>query len=109
MKVTGAAVISKPLPDLEDRLDPSLGEGGQSRKSLEEAFVVPYPRVDSSLLENDLGNPDTIRIPGVSPWQGPMGTPVPRNQLLLEEFPVCHKSAARKNIINSFKYYSQDT
>ncbi len=103
MKVTGATVVSKALPDLKDRFDRGLGqirEGGEPR---EEALVVPDRRVHPGLLEQDLGDPDRVWIPRASPGKRAIGFPVPREQVLLEEGPVFH---AVEYALNAIVYFN---
>jgi hypothetical protein len=104
MKVTGATVVSESLPDLEDRLYRGLSQIGECRESLEEAFVVRHPGGYPGLLKEDLGNPDSIRVPGAAPGKGAVGFSVPRKQSFLEEASALHRNGANPIIIIYFKY-----
>ena len=69
VQVAGTRVVAEPLPQLEDRVEPGAGEALDRRESLQESLVVGHDRRDLRLLEHDLGDPDRVRVFGLSPGQ----------------------------------------
>jgi hypothetical protein len=55
-------------------------------------------------LKEDLGDPDSIRVPGAPPGKGAMGFSVPGQQSFLEEASVLHRKDANKIVIIYFSY-----
>jgi hypothetical protein len=67
VEVAGSRVIAETFPAFEDLPEIGCRQGMDVRKSLEKIAVIADNRIYPSLLEHDLGDPDTIRIPCPTP------------------------------------------
>jgi hypothetical protein len=74
-KVFTAGIIAQPFPKFENPVLPGRGQISDPRKCLNKPFVISKPLFDPGLLENDLAEPDPVRVtyafpghlPGVFP------------------------------------------
>ena len=69
LQIARAAVVSKPLPQLHEPILRDLCQRLDIRADLEKARIVRLDRLNARLLEHDFGEPDAVRILGVSPRQ----------------------------------------
>ena len=70
VQVTGAGVVAKALPEVEDVLLVGVGQGADVGEALEEAAVVIHSLHHARLLEDDLGDPNAIGVASLAPGQG---------------------------------------
>ena len=81
-EIPGPRIIAEPLPCLEHGLFVSLRKIRHRGKALHPAEVVGNRRLDAGLLEHDLGDPDPVWLPALSPREvTPVGVVVLQEKL----------------------------
>ncbi len=84
VEVVGTGVVSGPLPDLQHPADGGSGERFDGGKLAEEPREVRARRSDPRLLEEDLRDPDAVRVPVEAPRKRPLGTAIPAEKTRCE-------------------------
>ena len=80
VQVPGAAVITQPLPELQNLLDGGGGQRFHRRAGLQKTGVVALDRFHPGLLEHDLRKPDAVRVGCTPPGKIPAVFIVPVKQ-----------------------------
>ena len=75
MQIARTRVIAEPGPELEHILERRRGELDDCREACEEPRVIRCDRLDSGLLQHDLGEPDAIRVRALAPSGAPRQHP----------------------------------
>ena len=80
VQVSGTAIVSQSLPQLQHLIligGSQRADGGVAFRKTEIVFHALH---DARLLENDLRQPNAVRVVGFAPRQGAMILAIPRNQ-----------------------------
>jgi hypothetical protein len=80
MEISCSGIVAKILPDFQDLIGPRFGKGPHRWEFREKAEIVGDDRLHLGLLKHDLGNPDEVRVAGMSPRQIPGMTGIPPEQ-----------------------------
>ena len=80
VEVVGPSIVSGPLPDFQHTTDGGSGEIAHGRELANEPHEVPRRRRDARLLEEDLGDPDAVRVPVLAPRKRTSRAAVPAEQ-----------------------------
>jgi hypothetical protein len=78
--VSGALIITEAFPKLEDSFGPGPGHPLQRGQRPHPSDPERQDRVDLGLLQHDFGDPDCVRIAGLTPGQGTCLSAVPGEQ-----------------------------
>lgn len=84
VNISCAAVVAKSLPNVKYFIFRGLRESGNSRKALDELFVIWKTLIDTCLLQDYFRNPNFVRVIGASPRQIALVLVVPYYYLLSE-------------------------
>jgi len=81
VQVMGPAVVAGPFPDLEDAADAGARERVDGGERFHEPLEVRGGLGDAGLLQQDLRDPDAVRVPVAPPWQRSTVEPIPPEQV----------------------------
>ncbi len=80
VQMVGAGVVAGALPDLQHPADRGARERLNGRERAHEPLEVRCSLRDAGLLEEDLRDPDPVRVSVATPWQRPPVEPVPSQE-----------------------------
>ena len=100
LKISGPAVIAKPLPELHQPLLRRVRQSFHRGEGLQKPPVIADHRRGAGLLEHDLRHPDAVRVLCLPPRQGAGVGAVPRQKRRGDGRKGC-QTGLRHGIINS--------
>lgn len=82
VKIFRPGVVPQSIPRLTDLTRPGRGERLDRRVSLEKSVIESQDPIDLGLLKHDLGNENSVRIPGLPPGEiSAMGSKPPEKPM----------------------------